>query len=34
MMADQAVAQYYLSPEKYAEHFTNRKAGISSFDIV
>lgn len=34
MISDKAVAPYYLTPEKHAEHFTKRKAGIPAFDII
>jgi len=34
MISDKAVASYYLTPEKHAEHFTKRKAGIPAFDII
>jgi len=33
MIVDKAVAPYYLTPEKHAEHFTKRKAGLPAYDI-
>jgi glutathione S-transferase len=33
MIADKAVAPYYITPEKHAEHFTKRKAGLPAYDI-
>lgn len=33
MIVDLAVAPYYLTPEKHAEHFTKRKAGLPAYDI-
>lgn len=33
MISDKAVELYYLTPEKHAEHFTKRKAGLPSYDI-
>ncbi|XP_050537425.1 pyrimidodiazepine synthase-like [Daktulosphaira vitifoliae] len=34
MITDEAVASYYLSPEKHAQHFINRKAGLpAAFDF-
>lgn len=33
MISDKAVASYYVTPEKHAEHFANRKAGLPSYDI-
>lgn len=33
MIADKAVALNYLTPEKHAEHFTKRKAGLPAYDI-
>ncbi|XP_015366984.1 PREDICTED: pyrimidodiazepine synthase-like [Diuraphis noxia] len=34
MIADKAVAPYYITPEKHAEHFTKRKAGLPAYDII
>lgn len=34
MISNKAVASYYLTPEKHAEHFIKRKAGIPAFDII
>ncbi|XP_060880585.1 pyrimidodiazepine synthase-like isoform X1 [Metopolophium dirhodum] len=33
MIADKAVAPYYITPEKHAEHFTKKKAGLPAYDI-
>ncbi|KAL5233998.1 hypothetical protein ACI65C_001408 [Semiaphis heraclei] len=33
MIVDNAVAPYYITPEKHAEHFTKRKAGLPAYDI-
>lgn len=34
MMSDKAVAPYYLTPEKHADFWTKRKAGIPTSDII
>lgn len=34
MISDRAVAPYYVTPEKHAEHFTKRKAGLPAYDIL
>lgn len=33
MLTDKAVVSYYATPEKHAEHFTKKKAGLPSYDI-
>lgn len=33
MIVDKAVASYYLTPEKHAQHILNKKAGLPAYDI-
>lgn len=34
MISDNAVSSYYITPEKHAEHFAKKKAGLPSYDIL
>lgn len=33
MIVDKAVAPYYLTPEKHAQHLVNKKAGLPAYDF-